>query len=83
MNEPRYRAAEQAFWESYSASPTERWLDLRRPTTRVRVQEIGDGPPLVFLHGGPGAGAIFAPLVSLLPGFRCITIDRPGPSPPA
>jgi pimeloyl-ACP methyl ester carboxylesterase len=78
MNEPRYRAAEQAFWESYAASPTERWLDLRRPTTRVRVQEVGDGPPLVFLHGGPGAGAIFAPIVSLLPDFRCITIDRPG-----
>lgn len=78
MNEPRYRAAEQAFWETYSASPTDRWLDLRRPPTRVRAQETGDGPPLVFLHGGPGAGAIFAPIVSLLPDFRCITIDRPG-----
>jgi pimeloyl-ACP methyl ester carboxylesterase len=78
MNERRYRAAEQAFWESYSSSPTDRWLDLRRPPTRVRVQEVGDGPPLVFLHGGPGAGALFAPLVSLLPDFRCITIDRPG-----
>ncbi len=78
MNETRYRAAEQAFWGSYSASPTDRWLDLRRPATRVRVQEVGDGPPLVFLHGGPGAGAVFAPIASLLPDFRCITIDRPG-----
>jgi pimeloyl-ACP methyl ester carboxylesterase len=79
MSDTRYLAAEQAFWESYSASPTERWLDLQKPaTTRVRTQTLGDGPPVVFLHGGPGAGALFAPVVSLLTDFKCIAIDRPG-----
>jgi pimeloyl-ACP methyl ester carboxylesterase len=78
LREERFRRAESAFWASYDARPTERWLELARPATRARAVEFGEGPPLLFLHGGPGAGTIFAPIVSLLNDFRCIAIDRPG-----
>ncbi len=78
LREERFRAAEEAFWASYGARPTERWLELTQPTTRARAVELGEGPPLLFLHGGPGAGTIFAPIISLLEDFRCIAIDRPG-----
>lgn len=78
MNEGRYRASEKVFWNLYGASPSEQWLDLKQPAVRVRIQEFGEGAPVLFLHGGPGAGTIFAPLVSRLQGFRCILLDRPG-----
>jgi pimeloyl-ACP methyl ester carboxylesterase len=42
------------------------------------VQEFGAGPPLLFLHGGPAAGTIFAPLASQLQDFRCILLNHPG-----
>ena len=40
--------------------------------------EIGEGAPLLFLHGGPNAASTWAPLVAHLSGFRCILVDRPG-----
>lgn len=45
---------------------------------RVRVQEFGDGPPLLMIHGGAVSGASWAPLAGRLPGFRCLLLDRPG-----
>ncbi len=77
-NEGRYRDAERLLWASVEARPTERWLELRRTATTVRVQELGDGPAVVFVHGASNAGASWAPLVSRLGDFRCVLIDRPG-----
>ncbi|MBV9664058.1 MAG: alpha/beta hydrolase [Actinobacteria bacterium] len=77
-NEAKYREAEQQLWEYVGVTPTEQWLDLRRPATRVRVQVVGDGPPVVFVHGASNGGASWATLVNRLEGFRCILLDRPG-----
>jgi 2-hydroxy-6-oxonona-2,4-dienedioate hydrolase len=71
------RSAEAAFWNSFGASPTERFLDLG-PSLRVRVQESGQGPPALFIHGTMTAGGAFAPLIARMRGFRCIALDRPG-----
>ena len=57
---------------------TELQLDLATVGCTVRAQETGSGPPVVFIHGGATAGASWAMLVSRLPDFRCIVIDRPG-----
>lgn len=73
-----YRSAEQALWRSLDADPTEREVELRRLGTRVRVQELGAGAPVVFIHGGPSAGTNWAPLAAHLDGFRSIIVDRPG-----
>lgn len=74
-----YRQAEAQYWsESAGGHPDERMVRLPRLDADVRVLGFGDGPPLLFIHGGPNAGSTWAPLVGALPGFRCMVIDRPG-----
>jgi len=72
-----YRVAEQALWSKFGASPTERFADLESGL-RVRIQEVGAGPSVVFVHGVMTAGSVFAPLVAHLSGVRSIVLDRPG-----
>ncbi len=77
-NETRYREAERRFWESLGVSPTERRLALPHTGATVRIQEVGEGPAVLFVHGGSTSGASWAPLVAQLQDFRCIVLDRPG-----
>ena len=74
----RYREAEARLWRRLGVEPRERWLALPSAGARVRVQELGDGPPIVFVHGGSTSGASWADLVAALPAFRCLVVDRPG-----
>jgi pimeloyl-ACP methyl ester carboxylesterase len=74
----RYRQAERALWAYYGAAPAEHFLDLPSPNVRVRVQELGAGEPVLFIHGGPNAGSTWAPLAAQLQAFRCLVLDRPG-----
>jgi 2-hydroxy-6-oxonona-2,4-dienedioate hydrolase len=78
MDETRYRSAEQALFADAGIAPTERWLDLDRLGGSARVLDVGDGPPVVFLHGGPMAAATWAYVVAHSPALRCILVDRPG-----
>jgi pimeloyl-ACP methyl ester carboxylesterase len=49
------------------------------PRGRVRVAEIGDGPPVVLLHGYPDNLQIFSAVAPLLAkAFRVIAFDWPG-----
>ena len=76
--EARYRASEERLWRSLGVLPSERFVDLRRIGNRVRVQELGDGPPVLFIHGASTCGTSWASLAALLPQFRCFLLDRPG-----
>ncbi len=78
MNESKFRAAERRLWDSLEVSTTELELPLSTIGTVIRAQEAGEGPPLVFIHGGATGGASWAHLVARLPDYRCIVIDRPG-----
>ena len=78
VDEVRYRAAEAALWRAEGVTPTEERVRLPRLDTDVRVQVVGDGPPVLFLHGVANAGTSWAPLAARLPGFRCLLLDRPG-----
>ncbi len=78
MNETRYREAEQNFWRSVGLEPTETRVRLEGPGVQVRVQEVGEGDPVLFIHGGPNAGSTWAPFVEHFPGFRSLLVDRPG-----
>lgn len=78
VDEARYRDAEQQLWESLAVSPTEQRLHLDRTGANVRVQEIGEGDAVVFVHGASNSGVSWAPLVARLDRFRCILVDRPG-----
>lgn len=77
-DEGRFRAAEARLWASMGVEPTERRLALERTGTTVRVQEVGEGPSVVFIHGANNGGASWASLVARLDGFRCVLVDRPG-----
>jgi 2-hydroxy-6-oxonona-2,4-dienedioate hydrolase len=78
MDERAYRAAEERLWSAIGVRPVERWLHLERNDVDVRVQEIGEGPPILFIHGASTSGASWASLVARFPGYRCIVLDRPG-----
>lgn len=73
----RYRQAERRLLGSLCVEPTERWVRLRAGES-VRVQETGDGPPVLLIHGAANAGTSWMSLMALLPDFRCIALDRPG-----
>lgn len=78
MDEARYRKAEQRLWAHEGVIPTEQLLSLPRTGATVRVQEVGHGPPIVFIHGASNGGTSWAPLVGRLAGFHSIVLDRPG-----
>jgi 2-hydroxy-6-oxonona-2,4-dienedioate hydrolase len=76
--EARYRDAEGRLWQWFGATPTERRLRLERTGVTVRVQEVGEGQPVLFVHGANTSGSSWVALASRLDGFRCILLDRPG-----
>ena len=79
MNEAKYRAAEATFWRTQGMDvPAEHWVRLAATGTNVRVLEWGEGPPALFIHGGPNAASGWVSLVAHLEGFRCLLVDRPG-----
>jgi 2-hydroxy-6-oxonona-2,4-dienedioate hydrolase len=75
-NEQRYREVERRLWEHVGLSPVEQRIQLAG--VGVRVQILGDGPPVVLLHGSPNAGSTWALLMPYLIRFRCYIVDRPG-----
>ena len=78
MDETRYRTAERRLWDSVQLEPDEERVRLACTGTDVRVQSVGEGPPVVFVHGSPNAGSTWVPLMPFMAGFRCHLVDRPG-----
>jgi pimeloyl-ACP methyl ester carboxylesterase len=78
MRLERYLAAERRYWAAAGLDPRESEVRVGAAGSRLRVQEVGEGEPLVYIHGTGGSAAYFAPLLAALPGFRHIVIDRPG-----
>jgi 2-hydroxy-6-oxonona-2,4-dienedioate hydrolase len=78
VNEAAYRAAEHKLWQSIGADPIERWIHLAHNEVDVRIQEVGSGPPILFIHGANTSGASWARLTAKLTDFRCLILDRPG-----
>jgi pimeloyl-ACP methyl ester carboxylesterase len=78
LDEARYRASESALWTALGRTPAERFVRLGASGPRVRVQELGDGPPVLFIHGANTSGLSWAKLAAKLGSFRCLLVDRPG-----
>lgn len=74
----RYREAERILWNHYGLQPTERFVDVSSPAARLRIVEVGAGPPLLLVPGTAGTGPYWGALVRELKGFRCLVLDRPG-----
>lgn len=74
----RFVAAEKALWSKFAVTPSKRHVKLPAGN-EVHIQEIGEGPPLVFIHGVAVAGSSWVLLANALKDeFRCILLDRPG-----
>ena len=90
MRRDRYLAAEQALAAHHGLSPRDIRITPSSIGSEVRLQEVGDGPPVLFVHGTTTAGASWMELAARLQDrFRCLLLDRPGcglsepmPSPP-
>lgn len=70
-------AAERRLWEHIGVTPRDHRVILASGGA-VRVQELGEGPPFVLLHGGSVAGTSWATLAAALDDVRCLLVDRPG-----
>lgn len=73
-----YRAAEAALWGSVDLAPAARQVRLACTGTTVRVQDVGEGDPVLFIHGGPNAGSTWAPPLAHVQELRCLLVDGPG-----
>lgn len=73
-----HRRAEDELWAVHGLTRTERRLWLPRLGLNVRVQEVGEGPTVLFVPALVTTGSVFVPLVPHLSGFRCVLLDRPG-----
>jgi 2-hydroxy-6-oxonona-2,4-dienedioate hydrolase len=76
LDERRYREIEDRLWKHVGLKPIEQQIQVAG--VGVRVQIVGDGPPVVFIHGAPNAGSTWALLLPHLTGFRCHLLDRQG-----
>lgn len=70
---------QEALLRFYDLRARSRYLDIDRPQMRVHLLEVGEGEPLVLIHGGDGEGALWAPLMAALKDdFHLYALDRPG-----
>jgi 2-hydroxy-6-oxonona-2,4-dienedioate hydrolase len=74
----RYVEAERTYFAREGVAPQERYVDLDRPRLRVRMLDLGAGEPVLFVHGGGGSAAQWAPLLTRIRGRRLLAVDRPG-----
>jgi pimeloyl-ACP methyl ester carboxylesterase len=58
-------------------SSSGRDLELRSGG-RVHVVDVGDGPPVVLLHGSGTSSVSLRPVLERIEGVRAIAVDRPG-----
>jgi len=81
QDDPRVIAAQQAerrLYGYYGLEPAHHPVALPRLGLRVRLTEVGSGPPVLVVPGNTGDGFPFAPLIPHLPGRRVIVLNRPG-----
>jgi pimeloyl-ACP methyl ester carboxylesterase len=78
MSNTSFLNAEADVFARYSLKPKLRRVQLREPRISLRITELGDGEPTLFLHGFSLCTAHWAPLLAKLPSLRSIAIDMPG-----
>ncbi len=70
--------AEARVFRDASLTPRFRSVELAQPDIRLRVIEVGEGEPTLFLHGFSLSTACWASLMSRMLTVHCIAIDMPG-----
>lgn len=71
--------AEQRLFERYDISGCRvHSVDVEPLHIRVRVWEVGAGPPVLMMPGGAGVAAEMIELINELPDYRVLAVNRPG-----
>lgn len=79
MDEVRYREAERRWFAHQGVTPVEHRVHLEQLDVDVRVLEIGEGEPTLFVHaGGLNSASTWIQLAARVSGLRCLFLDRPG-----
>ena len=81
VDEQAPQALEQAERRLFAACGVQiatRRVPLADPPVAVRVLEVGDGPPLILVHGSGMSASTWAPLMPYLGSRRLIAVDLPG-----
>lgn len=73
-----YRRSEKRLWDQHGLEVSERMVELDSPEVTLRITEVGNGPPALFIPGAGGTGPYWARLVEHLKDRRCLLLDRPG-----
>ena len=77
--EERFRVAQAAVIAASGAPIVSRFVDVREPAVRAQLLEVGQGDPVLLVHGGNGVAAGWMPLLTRLsPRFHLYAPDRPG-----
>jgi pimeloyl-ACP methyl ester carboxylesterase len=74
----RLLAAERQLFAAHGIPHEHDEHRLRDPDLTVAVRVLGDGEPLVLVHGSGMCAATWAPLLPHLSGRRLIAVDLPG-----
>jgi pimeloyl-ACP methyl ester carboxylesterase len=72
------RDAERRLFEHYDREYQSHSVELDQFGIKLRVLEVGSGPPLVLVPGGNGDAIEFVPMIAGLEGRRVIAVNRPG-----
>jgi pimeloyl-ACP methyl ester carboxylesterase len=73
-----FERAELRLFEACGVQVSSRRVRLDDPPVAVRVLEVGDGRPVVLVHGSGMSASTWAPLMPYLRAYRLIAFDLPG-----
>jgi pimeloyl-ACP methyl ester carboxylesterase len=74
----RYRMSENDYHRAFHCYPEEHLIKVEKLGVTVRIQAVGKGQPVFFVHGGPADGNIWYQLIPFMNEYTCILLDRPG-----
>jgi pimeloyl-ACP methyl ester carboxylesterase len=74
----KVREAERQLFYELELDVHEQFVQLPDTGLRLRVLTCGSGVPLLLLHGVTLTGAVWAPLLARLRGYRLLAVDLPG-----
>lgn len=81
-NSPAFRALVQTESDLFRAYGIDNYrphsIELAKPPVRIRLVEVGSGPPVIMIPGGAGIVAEMIDLIAKLPGYRILAINCPG-----
>jgi pimeloyl-ACP methyl ester carboxylesterase len=73
-----FEAAEQKLLAEFGLDYKVNWVEVPSLGIKARILEVGEGEPLVFVHGGAAFAANWAQLMARLKHRRLLAVDRPG-----